>query len=463
MHFIGDGEMHYASGNIYQGKWANDAKCGKGVMQWFDVNERYEGEWLNDLQHGNGEHRWDVGNRPENTGPQKLMSNRYVGEFKEGKRHGFGTFYYANGAKYQGEWDNNVKHGQGIFIFEDGNIYSGEFNRDKIVNYKAEKCQDGAQAHILLHIDDILPADDQDSARIKQEVMNTVIRIKSELKHIYKYYSTDPSICYTETEGVFTMTMQGVWKFCSDCSLLNGSINISAVNRMFLAMRKQQFKALDAAKIENSIQFDPLVIAPLGDHESKDLHDGGRVVLFREFVELIIRLVHAYTLMKSAPKELSVELSMLFEEKIKDFTSNEPATEFQRELYSTDVSTTLVKYSKPLLKLYHQFARDKRSTHLEHYSDITLSVRGLLLLLKSCGALTDEFTSTNVLNAIFESYDDNGEATSLANPFCLDTSLVFVEFQQAIAKIADHRIERTLPLQIKIDQYLRSSLNIITT
>ena len=36
----------------------------------------------------------------------------FEGEFVNGLRHGFGTFYYANGAKYEGGWKNNMKHGK---------------------------------------------------------------------------------------------------------------------------------------------------------------------------------------------------------------------------------------------------------------------------------------------------------------------------------------------------------------
>ncbi len=42
---------------------------------------------------------------------QYALRNTYYGIFKNGKRHGTGTFLYANGAKYEGNWDNNLKHG----------------------------------------------------------------------------------------------------------------------------------------------------------------------------------------------------------------------------------------------------------------------------------------------------------------------------------------------------------------
>ena len=71
----------------------------------------------------------------EDKGISKLMRNRYEGYWKDGMRHGFGVFYYANGSKYEGEWRENLKEGNvGIFTFEDGTQYVGPFEKDKMVN-----------------------------------------------------------------------------------------------------------------------------------------------------------------------------------------------------------------------------------------------------------------------------------------------------------------------------------------
>ena len=42
---------------------------------------------------------------------QYALRNTYYGSFKDGKRHGKGTFLYADGSKYEGNWENNLKHG----------------------------------------------------------------------------------------------------------------------------------------------------------------------------------------------------------------------------------------------------------------------------------------------------------------------------------------------------------------
>ena len=60
----------------------------------------------------------------------KIYNNgKYVGEFKNGLKHGKGIFYYSNGDKYKGEWKNNYRDGKGAFYFKDGDIYIGDFKK----------------------------------------------------------------------------------------------------------------------------------------------------------------------------------------------------------------------------------------------------------------------------------------------------------------------------------------------
>jgi hypothetical protein len=40
-----------------------------------------------------------------------------LGAYKDDKKHGQGTFTWANGRKYVGAWQNDTKHGQGIYTY----------------------------------------------------------------------------------------------------------------------------------------------------------------------------------------------------------------------------------------------------------------------------------------------------------------------------------------------------------
>jgi len=44
---------------------------------------------------------------------------------------GQGEMDYASGHRYIGEWKDNKKHGKGKFHFKDGNLYVGHFVNDK--------------------------------------------------------------------------------------------------------------------------------------------------------------------------------------------------------------------------------------------------------------------------------------------------------------------------------------------
>jgi len=77
----------------------------------------YSGEFLNGKKHGYGEEII-----PESNG-----SDRYVGQFREGRRQGRGVYYFANGGKYEGELVRDQFTGDGSFESPNGDRYVGQF------------------------------------------------------------------------------------------------------------------------------------------------------------------------------------------------------------------------------------------------------------------------------------------------------------------------------------------------
>ena len=41
--------------------------------------------------------------------------SKYIGDFRDAKRHGTGTQIYSTGAIYKGEWENGKRNGYGSF------------------------------------------------------------------------------------------------------------------------------------------------------------------------------------------------------------------------------------------------------------------------------------------------------------------------------------------------------------
>jgi hypothetical protein len=77
---------------------------------------------------------------------------KYTGPLKNGKKHGEGVEYYANGDIYQGSFEDDFKHGQGKLYFKNMSLkYAGEWRNDQLlgsfvgylVNDKNEQCYYG--------------------------------------------------------------------------------------------------------------------------------------------------------------------------------------------------------------------------------------------------------------------------------------------------------------------------------
>lgn len=71
----------------------------------------------------------------------KIANSFYQGEFKDGKKHGYGVnklvFNTNRGVEYQsyaGFYVNGLKHGQGTFIWDNGTKFVGEWREGKMYN-----------------------------------------------------------------------------------------------------------------------------------------------------------------------------------------------------------------------------------------------------------------------------------------------------------------------------------------
>uniref|UniRef100_A0A8C2HPM2 Alsin Rho guanine nucleotide exchange factor ALS2 a n=1 Tax=Cyprinus carpio TaxID=7962 RepID=A0A8C2HPM2_CYPCA len=89
----------------YEGRWLSGKPYGKGTLKWPDGTV-YCGTFKNGLEDGFGDFM------TPNTTLNKF--ERYQGHWKEGKIHGFGTFWYASGEVYEGSFRDNVCHGHGM-------------------------------------------------------------------------------------------------------------------------------------------------------------------------------------------------------------------------------------------------------------------------------------------------------------------------------------------------------------
>jgi TPR repeat protein len=141
------GVATYANGDKYVGEWRDGKRDVYGSYTYANGN-KHVGEYKDSKANGQGTYTYANG-------------NKYVGKFKDDKKNGQGTFTYANGGKYVGKFKDDKYNGQGTYIFSNGDQYVGEFKDDKangkgtltygngnqyVGTYKGKKNRKGAYA-----------------------------------------------------------------------------------------------------------------------------------------------------------------------------------------------------------------------------------------------------------------------------------------------------------------------------
>ena len=82
------------SGDKYVGQFKNEKKHGQGTYTWADGISKYVGQYKNDQKHGYGTFTW---------GPKSKWSGmKYVGEILNGNMTDKGTCYQTDGVSSQG-------------------------------------------------------------------------------------------------------------------------------------------------------------------------------------------------------------------------------------------------------------------------------------------------------------------------------------------------------------------------
>ena len=136
----GDGDLVWANGDKYVGKFKDGYIDGRGTIAFHDgkcfcslfglllpysgnaqvlflvplfclpKGTEYAGQWKKNRFHGEGTRRFNNG-------------NVYTGNYGSGKRQGQGRCYFANGDMYVGDWKDDTIHGFGRYYYNNGHRY----------------------------------------------------------------------------------------------------------------------------------------------------------------------------------------------------------------------------------------------------------------------------------------------------------------------------------------------------
>ena len=97
-----DGETRKQGSRHYTGK----------ATACYPNGDLYEGGFKEGIRHGHGTYMYASG-------------EKYSGEWVDNHKHGLGTMTYNGKGEYQGYWENDRRHGEGVFKYPSGDSYSG--------------------------------------------------------------------------------------------------------------------------------------------------------------------------------------------------------------------------------------------------------------------------------------------------------------------------------------------------
>ena len=89
-----------------------------GLLFTWENGSSYVGEWKDGKKHGQGTYT---------SGKGEGEGDKYVGEFKGGFKNGHGEYIWSNGDEYVGEYMDGLKNGHGTYTFLNGDNFEGEW------------------------------------------------------------------------------------------------------------------------------------------------------------------------------------------------------------------------------------------------------------------------------------------------------------------------------------------------
>ena len=90
----------------YVGQFKDGKKHGYGVKTWKN-GEQYVGQFFNDMKNGYGVYKWAPKGAAYLGDPRAGARDVYIGEFYNDQRNGNGAYEWASGDVYRGQWEKD--------------------------------------------------------------------------------------------------------------------------------------------------------------------------------------------------------------------------------------------------------------------------------------------------------------------------------------------------------------------
>jgi len=422
----GRGVMVYPSGSVYDGEWVQGQPQGQGSMTMRvdgRVVEEYQGSWMHGKSHGFGSILYitpHVEGTASTSSEKETTINRYDGEFVQGMRHGMGVFLYQDGSKYEGSWVNNMKEGEGKFIHPNGTVSVGTFEGGKLVKstdvnlgQQQQQQADNATSNtfhseVALLIEDLLFITGHEE-ETEKEIQTLISRYSGDLRRIFLHYCTVevkshiiPCLSKDSSYQTQTQTQMSVaqfWRLLADCHMFSYDFTIASVDRVIATLRSRALEA--ARKIVVGSDNKTLTPGQEGSKASGDIHSGTFLLLYRDFIEALIRVSHArYQYIIGTDVTAMVHTCLRDVIILNSCQSSSPMWAYTRAIQA--VLPTHQKLLEHVFARCQQSNKEQTSSRRTVEGDSTITLRQFLNLIKESGCADQKDLTLHRVLKMFE-------------------------------------------------------------
>ena len=371
----GQGRAEWSTGQTYDGQWVNNEIKGSGCMRWpvEGLVEIYKGQFERGLPHGFGEFTWPSSASVAMT---QQLQNRYIGQWVHGKRQGAGIYLYADGSSFNGEWLDNDKHGPGQLTLRDGRVFKSVWS----AGVPATPVPTEADATLnplsyLVDIDDLC-----ETANVKRDVLSHLVKALPSLKVAYMIYKKP--LASKDSEDPFAMTTLQFWNLLRDIDLIAPACSLVTLSRAILRGGRNMVEWKRAAHDDGGVPEPPRLYGGSGP---VDVFSPDRILLFRHFVESLVRAAVTKYTSKSASDAVKTVLDSIS----------------LRRYVSESVFGMWSEVNHALTDdLWAMFASHKQGGCIHGRIDVTMTLRQLCSLLLKKGLLKSAFDKSQLEEAL---------------------------------------------------------------